>query len=271
MPIEAWPSLTQVNSPNMDIEKLKKNPPFPSSEFEKIARVEKKSWWFQSRNKIILWTLKHANPKAGDCFLEVGCGTGFVLSAIAKEFPMLRLSATEFFGEGLDIANQRVPHCQFYQQDARKMGTQSAYDLIGCFDVLEHINEDSLVLENLRTALKDSGSLLITVPQHPWLWSSVDEYAHHVRRYNFSDLASKLEKAGFKIKFHTSFVSLLLPAMLISRMLLGNKPITTSTTGLESSRLLNLIFNLFMRIEFQLIRRGIIWPAGGSLIVLASR
>lgn len=258
-------------TPSMNIKALKNESPFPSSEFERISKVERKSWWFQSRNKIILWVLRRINPKVGDTFLEVGCGTGFVLSAVSKELPGLKLSATEFFGEGLEIARLRVPQCQFDQQDARQIEIESAYDLIGCFDVLEHIREDLLVLSNFRRALKDSGFLLITVPQHKWLWSSLDEYAHHVRRYRYNDLALKLRKAGFKIEFHTSFVSLLLPAMFISRMLVSKKQITTSTTGLEISWFMNLIFNLFMKIEFQLIKLGIIWPAGGSLIVLASK
>ena len=261
----------KFNTPSMNTKALNSELPFPSNEFERISRVETKSWWFRSRNEIILWALGRTDPKQGDTFLEVGCGTGFVLSAVSKELPGLKLNATEFFGEGLEIAKLRVPQCRFYQQDARQIEIESAYDFIGCFDVLEHIREDSLVLTNFNRALKDSGSLLITVPQHKWLWSSVDEYAHHVRRYRYNDLAMKLRKAGFKVKFHTSFVSLLLPAMFISRMLVSKKQITTSTTGLETGGFMNLIFNLFMKIEFQLIKLGLIWPAGGSLLVIASK
>ena len=50
------------------------------------ASKEDLNWWFRSRNKMILWFMRKfsSNPKS---FLEIGCGTGYVLDAIDKAFP----------------------------------------------------------------------------------------------------------------------------------------------------------------------------------------
>ena len=147
--------------------------------------MEAGNWWFRSRNQIILWVFrKYAGTFKN--FLEVGCGTGFVLNAIRNSYPNVKLHGSEYFEEGLTHARKRVPTANFSKLDARKMTDEERFDCIGAFDVIEHIKEDKLVLSRLSRALKKGGVLLITVPQHRWLWSSVDEYACHVRRYSLS-------------------------------------------------------------------------------------
>src|SRR5690606_22871969 len=116
-------------------------------------------------------------------FLEIGCGTGFVLSGVADAFPAVRLFGSEIFTAGLEFAARRQPSVNFMQMDARSLPFLDEFDVIGAFDVLEHIVEDGQVLAQMREALKPNGIILLTVPQHEWLWSPVDEFACHVRRY----------------------------------------------------------------------------------------
>jgi len=156
-------------------------------------------------------------------FLEVGCGTGFVLSGIASAKPNMSLTGSEIFMAGLSHAVLRVPSAHFMQMDARRVPFIEEFDAIGVFDVLEHIEEDEKVLDQLYKAIKPSGVLLLTVPQHPWLWSASDEYACHVRRYTHSEVRNKILNAGFKIIRSTSFVTSLLPAMVFSRILKKKK------------------------------------------------
>jgi SAM-dependent methyltransferase len=203
-------------------------------------------------------------------FLEVGCGSGFVTSGIAKAFPAAMLEATEFFEEGLIIARQRVPSCSFRRLDATLMGEDEAYDCIGSFDVIEHIEDDELVLSNFYRALRREGFLLLTVPQHPSLWSAADDYAHHVRRYTRSDLCRKVRRAGFRIEYCTSFVSLLLPIMALQRYFSRNNEYNPDDE-FKISPLLNLLLYLVMQVEFVLLRGGLRFPAGGSLLLLARK
>jgi 2-polyprenyl-3-methyl-5-hydroxy-6-metoxy-1,4-benzoquinol methylase len=59
--------------------------------------------------------------------------------------------------------------------DARFSWVSEVLDLVGAFDVLEHIEDDNRVLRELYRMLAPNGVVIATVPQHRWLWSSVDE------------------------------------------------------------------------------------------------
>ena len=156
---------------------------FPFEEYKNLYRNEATNWWFLSRNSILLWVLRNKVQEFSN-FLEVGCGTGFVLNAVANDFPDITLNASEYYEEGLVYARKRVPSCNFKCVDATKMVENNVYDCIGIFDVLEHIKNDYIALYNLNRALKSNGSILISVPQHNWLWSKTDKFANHCRRYS---------------------------------------------------------------------------------------
>ena len=219
--------------------------------------------------KIIIWILK-SKTKGLVNFLEVGCGTGYVISGIAKAFPDLVLEASEYFENGLAFARQRLPQCRFRQIDATAMSDENFYDCIGSFDVVEHIHDDEIVLRNFYHALRPGGFLFLTVPQHPWLWSSADEYAHHVRRYTENELRQKILYAGFNIEYSTSFVSLLLPLMSLQRFLMRNKNYNPDYE-FKIHPLLNRLLYLVMLLELILLRLGLRFFAGGSLLVLARK
>jgi SAM-dependent methyltransferase len=155
---------------------------FKTSFFSELARLEDGNFWFQSRNKLILWSLGEY-CRNFQSFLEIGCGTGYVLSGISKLFPNATLHGSEIFTAGLGFAAAKLPLVNFIQMDGRNIPFDEEFDVIGAFDVLEHIEEDELTLAQMHAALKPRGIMLITVPQHAWLWSPIDEYACHVRRY----------------------------------------------------------------------------------------
>ena len=137
-------------------------------------------------------------------------------------------------------------------------------------DVIEHTEEDQTVLRQIYQALKPGGLLLLTVPQHRWLWSPVDEHACHVRRYTAPELHDKVTQAGFSIRHSTSFVTSLLPAMLLSRLLQrGKQQNCDAQAELRISPVLNCLFEGFLRMELKLIQAGISFPLGGSRLVVA--
>ena len=102
--------------------------------------------------------------------------------------------------------------------DARRIPFECEFDVVGAFDVLEHLVEDESALAQMFNAARPGGGLLVTVPQQRYLWSASDEYAMHQRRYSRAELRAKVESAGFQIERITSFNSLLLPLMILSRM-----------------------------------------------------
>lgn len=155
--------------------------------------------------------------------------------------------------------------------DARRQPYVDEFDVIGAFDVLEHIEEDEAVQQQMSRALRPAGGIILTVPQHPWLWSRQDEHACHVRRYRMGELQEKVVRAGFEIVLQTSFVSLLLPTMAASRLLQRDSSAADASAELRLPAALNFAFALVMHLERGLIRAGARLPVGGSLLLVAHK
>lgn len=241
---------------------------FEAEFFPKLVQLEAKNFWFRSRNRLIIYALKHYFPQAKN-FLEIGCGTGFVLQGIEKHLPHLISSGSEIFTAGLEFATERLRKTTLFQMDARNIPFAEEFDIIGAFDVLEHIEQDTDVLAEMYQATQNGGGIILTVPQHPWLWSQADTHAHHVRRYVKQDIIIKLQQTGFKVVRVTSFVSLLLPLMLISRLNQRPSKNYDPTSELKISGTLNYLLEKILNLERWLIKLGFSFPWGGSLLVIA--
>jgi SAM-dependent methyltransferase len=240
--------------------------------FAGLARNEARSFWFRARNQLILWAIARYAPDLRK-MLEIGCGTGFVLQALVQHFPKAQFMGSELYSRGLHFAAARVPSAQLWQMDARNICHRDEFDVIGAFDVLEHIPEDEAVLAQIHQALVAGGHLVLSVPQHPWLWSHADDYAHHQRRYTAHEMHAKLRRAGFEIVRSTSFVTLLLPAMMLSRVMQRNKPVTEydPMAELQLNPVLNSLFYALLQVERLMIRAGLSLPVGGSRLVVARK
>jgi SAM-dependent methyltransferase len=215
--------------------------------------------------------LRHYFPKARS-FLEIGCGTGYVLMGLSKAFPQLALAGSEIFSAGLDFAAQRLPNVDLFQMDATSIPYVDEFDVIGAFDVLEHIAEDETVLAQMYRAVRPGGGILITVPQHMFLWSQADVEAVHQRRYSAREMRRKVERAGFKIVRQTSFVSFLLPVMAAQRLSKRRPdPSYSVHQELAIGGPANWGMERVLGVERGLIRVGISFPAGGSLLTVARK
>lgn len=243
---------------------------FEARFFENLFPAEAKNFWFKNRNRLIQWALQHYFPDA-QSFLEVGCGTGFVLAGLEQAFPKLSLAGSEIFDEGLLFAATRLTRTSLYQMDSRSIPFVDEFDVIGAFDVLEHVSEDALVLNEMHRATRPGGGIILTVPQHRWLWSSSDDYARHQRRYQRKELLEKVVTAGFRMVRITSFVSLLLPLMFAARRLRPGRAAYDPNAEFNIPLWQNTVFESILSTEAFAIRCGIDFPVGGSLLLVARR
>src|SRR6185312_10280730 len=120
------------------------NTDFPEQAFDQLFELEARSFWFRGRQRIIEQMLSRFLHHKKSLFLEVGCGTGFVLRGLQK-YKNLWLMGAELHLEGLKRAKARVPSIELIQLDATKIPFRDAFDAIGAFDVVEHIEADDLV------------------------------------------------------------------------------------------------------------------------------
>lgn len=249
---------------------------YPDSGFDLTDKNAESSFWVSSRNRLFKSIVQDHLVAVGKTkFLEIGCGTGDFIQQIGEN-ENLEITGSEIYLKGLLYAKKNLPNVDFIQFDITQGVIGEEFDLIVAFDVIEHIENDVAAISNINKMLHRGGSLIITVPQHMFLWSKLDELVKHKRRYSRRELVAKLQENGFDISYCTSFLFVLFPLMLISRMFdKGSDQSPSDEVALEKRvkfpSVLNWIFGLFMRIDEALIRFGISLPVGGTLVVVARK
>lgn len=249
---------------------------YPDSGFDLTDKNAESSFWVSSRNRLFKSMVqRYLSPTGKTKFLEIGCGTGDFIRQIAED-ENLEITGSEIYLKGLQYAKKNLPNVDFIQFDVTRGTIGDQFDMIATFDVIEHVENDAAALSNINQMLSMDGILIISVPQHMFLWSKLDEIVKHKRRYSRRELLAKLEKNGFEIDYATSFLFVLFPLMLVSRILdKGQDRSGSSEAELEKrvkfSGVLNRVFDLFMRIDEALIRLGLSLPFGGTLLVVARK
>jgi len=239
--------------------------------FHLLVSIEDGSFWFEARNRLIHWALTRFFPDAAS-LLEVGVGTGFVTRALRRALPNSQVWGSDIHVEGLHFARKRLDSTvDLFQMDARRIPFRSEFDVVCMFDVLEHIEDDDLVLREAGRALRPHGGMLLTVPQHMFLWGPADVAAFHKRRYGIHELARKMRDAGFEVLFKTSFVSILLPLLYASRL----RSRRSGKYDIRSEQVISPVVNRLLRsllsVESALIHLGIRLPFGGSQLLIARK
>jgi SAM-dependent methyltransferase len=234
-----------------------------------LDRAQECSFWFRSRNRLLADLTQQWFPNA-ETVLEIGCGTGYVLAGLRQVLPRARFAGSEVSIVGLEYAAKRLgPDVSLFQMDAHAIPFSDEFDLIAACDVLEHLNDDVKALREIHRALKPGGGALLTVPQHPLLWSEVDVFSHHQRRYRRGELSEKCRQAGLRVVLDTSFVISLLPLMMAQRLVRGRNKNYNGTAELTLSRWLDRLLFTVLDMERRCIGMGARFPVGGSRVVVA--
>ena len=182
--------------------------------FADLHAVEQNHFWFQHRGRVLGEMVRQAVADLPDGFqvLEVGCGNGSVLQVLEKICERGQVTGSELFAEGLEFARERV-RCPLVQADIYDLPFGPQFDVVGLFDVLEHLPEDERALRCLSRILRPGGKLIMTVPAHMSLWSYPDVAGGHYRRYSPDSLRQVLETAGYEVHYLSQFMPPLYPLM----------------------------------------------------------
>ncbi len=251
------------------------NDGFPPDMFDLLAELEEKSFWFKARNKILVHLFKKYIGEGQDKkVLEIGCGNGYVLKGL--QTLNYQLTGSEIYLDGLKNVQKRINHVELIQLNALQIPFEEEFDAIGAFDVIEHIDDDISVIQQVHKALKQNGYFFITVPQYQFMWSYLDDYARHKRRYTQSELKNKLKQCGFEVPFCSSFVTTLFPFVVISRFLKKNKPLEKVTIEdvikeFQIPSWMNNLFYQLMLMDYRLIKMNISLPFGNSIVAVAQK
>ena len=236
--------------------------------FEQLDRVEACYFWFRARRAVILDMFRRHVPRSSRV-IEIGTGTGNVAAALAADGYNVAVSDVHL--EALRYAGSKGLS-ERYRFDIMRPPFHEHFDVIGLFDVLEHIDDDTSALAGIRAMLRSNGLIILTVPAHQRLWNQSDVTALHKRRYGVAELRRKVEAAGFKVLESRGFFISLLPLLALRALV---SPARAATRSGQSEELTvvpvaNAVLNAMLTIERRLLG---CWraPLGGSIALVARK
>jgi SAM-dependent methyltransferase len=246
---------------------------YPEAVYEILADVETRHFWFSGRRRFILSVLRETHDVlTGRLALDIGCGTGFVLAELERAGMLT--CGIDLHLAGLRQARQRL---QGVVVRASQIPFDSQFDVALLCDVIEHVVDDIAVLRAATRAIKEGGTVVVTVPAFPWLWSRIDEASGHKRRYTRQMLVNTMRQAGLDVVLARFFGIFLLPVQFLQRWRLKAETLASREHALqvlrESLRVpmapLNALLGLAMSADMALSRLS--WVIGSSLIAVGRR
>ncbi|MEK7680855.1 MAG: class I SAM-dependent methyltransferase [Patescibacteria group bacterium] len=101
-------------------------------------------------------------------FLDIACGTGEIISRLAKEFPNPRFVGADFSIDMVKKAkekNANLKNAEFYGTNASKLPfDDESFDVVLCSEAFHHFLMPERVLEEARRVLKPRGYFLLVDP-----------------------------------------------------------------------------------------------------------
>lgn len=135
----------------------------------------------------------------GKKVLDIGSGSGNFLSVLQDMG--FEVEGIEPDKELIKLSKQLKNYPKTHNLTAEKVDSlKEKFDTITMIDVLEHIEDDTVVLKKIRKILKPKSRLIIVVPAFQSLYNNRDKKIGHYRRYNIRDLKKKLKLAGYTIE-----------------------------------------------------------------------
>jgi SAM-dependent methyltransferase len=144
--------------------------------------------------------------------LEVGCGAGRYLRALAELRPDLELVGCDVSRKALDQLASRAPSIEHRLAMGETLPAETGeFDAVLVIDVLEHVPDPVALLRDVRRILADAGRFHLHVPCEGdplclWRWlpgqsgpqALKQRLAGHVQRFRRRQLLETLAQVGFE-------------------------------------------------------------------------
>lgn len=234
-----------------------------SDHAQEMVSAGSRHWWFRSRAALVATALRRSGAAVDQLLIDVGAGPGWVTAmigwdpdrAIAIEpDPLLATVAARSGTSSMQAIGAHLP-----------LRTASCA-VITLLDVIEHTEEPGDLLSEAHRTLTSGGLVVVLVPAHPWLWSATDEVMGHVRRYRPAAVRAELQDAGFEVVLQSTVFAWALPAVVLTRKLLGRVETGLRPTSIATDRLA-LVLTSLERLALGRIRV----PFGASVLAVGRR
>jgi ubiquinone/menaquinone biosynthesis C-methylase UbiE len=223
------------------------------------AGATKDFFWFRSKLHLISILLDKINIDTRLKILNLGAGTGDDIDVVSRFGDVYVIdidpNAIKLIPDEAVFEKKICDACDMHYPD-------NYFDLVVAFDVLEHIEEDALVVNEIHRVLKPGGYFIITVPAFNFLYSSHDKALAHFRRYNKGTLRALLSDFDCREIGYWVF-SLFIP-VAVQRLLKRNAP-NSEVHHMQLPGILNSLLYAMLKVENLIIKHKIPLPFGTTI------
>lgn len=233
--------------------------------------VEDGMWWYRAVHARIAAALDARPGVDGLPLLDAGCGTGGLLRSLGRTAGGRRLAGLEY-NPGAAARAAAKSGAAVAAGDVNALPfAPASFGALASVDVLCHRGiDEARTLAEFHRVLAPGGTLVLNLPAFEWLRSAHDTRVHNARRYTARGATALLAAAGFTRIQARYWNSLLLPLMVAQRKLRSNTPDAASDVA-PFPPWLDATLHAATRAEAALAGIGLRFPAGGSVLVVASR
>lgn len=128
-------------------------------------------------------------------FLEIGCGQGAAATILAAHFQYTGYEPDPISFQTASARLERMGVGQVVN-DFLPTAPDRQYDVVGAFEVLEHLEDDGVAIQDWVRWVRPGGHVIVSVPAHPDRFGPADSRVGHFRRYTRSAIVELLVGAG---------------------------------------------------------------------------
>jgi len=130
--------------------------------------------------------------------LELGCGEGFLLSAVKKKLPDLPMLGLDFLDQALQDGHTLFPDLRLEKGDIYSINQpDKSWDVVVASEVLEHLERPDDALRELRRVAKRY--VVLSVPWEPWFrLGSLGRFKHISRFGNHPEHINLWSRSAFR-------------------------------------------------------------------------
>jgi glycosyltransferase involved in cell wall biosynthesis len=155
------------------------------------------------------WMGENIQAHVGERVLEIGAGIGNITEWLVPRDLYVASDVNPHYLGYLRNMSLGRPYMKVEHIDVEDPACFTAwrvhFDTVICLNVLEHVRDPDRSLKNMAGALEPDGRLVLYVPQHQRLYSSLDEVLGHRCRYSRRELTDELVRAGFTVESISDF------------------------------------------------------------------
>lgn len=168
--------------------------------------ISERNFTYVNFFRFVLPAIRRESPTK---ILDVGSGSGTIgLYLSSLGFKVIGLDVSKHAVDRANASAQRLDIqsiSKYINIDFVRFSSNEKFDVIICFEVIEHLENDNFAIQKLKEKLAPGGLLALSTPLKSAPLSKIgltrkfDRNVGHLRRYSESEIKMKIENVGFTI------------------------------------------------------------------------